>query len=102
MKRIICACLLNFIAFAFLNAQLTINGVVKDKKYNPINRATIINKNSKKNTITNAKGEFQLEASKNDSINVIFNGHLSSQFVIEDEKAFLQIQLTDSIKKSMK
>tara|TARA_B100000809_G_scaffold138830_1_gene136450 strand:+ start:177 stop:1376 length:1200 start_codon:yes stop_codon:yes gene_type:complete len=54
-------------------AQETVKGIIMDSKFKtPLPYTYIINKNTKKGTITNEDGEFQLKCSKNDTLTFTF------------------------------
>ncbi|HKB45843.1 MAG TPA: carboxypeptidase-like regulatory domain-containing protein [Chitinophagaceae bacterium] len=83
-----------FVFWGISNAQTKINGVVKDGKNNPLIGAAVINKTKNIKTVTKANGEFEIEAIVNDIISVSYIGYTTNEFVITDDKAKLEIQLS--------
>ena len=67
------------------NQQLQITGTVKDELNVTVPGVTVKNLNSKKVTITDVKGHFNILASKGDSLSVKFIGYRTSTVVIRDE-----------------
>ncbi|WP_147676651.1 SusC/RagA family TonB-linked outer membrane protein [Algibacter pacificus] len=62
----------------------TITGVVKDKDGIPLPGATVLNKTSKKGTVTNFDGEYKIEATQGDVLNFSFIGYATQELTVGD------------------
>jgi hypothetical protein len=76
MKKILVLLLLVFVDFVANAQQQTIWGYIRDSiSYDPIELASVTNTNKKKTVVTNNKGLFKIEVSKNDILSISAVGY---------------------------
>jgi len=75
-----------FLLFYFSQAQeKNISGtVVSEKDNEPVPNATILNRNTKKNSTTTSVGRFSIKASKGDVLEITSVGHLRTTITVAD------------------
>lgn len=96
MKKLFISTVLSLVVFwGISNAQTKIKGVVKEGGNKPLVGAAVINKTKSITAITNANGEFEIEAVINDIISVAYVGYTTNEFLITDDKVKLEIHLSE-------
>lgn len=93
MKRIIqygtfvlllCLCFLSENAIGQQNGQVLIKGVIRDEMSTNLSGVTINNLNTKNSAMSNDNGQFELYASRGDSLNVSYVGYEPYKVVINN------------------
>lgn len=87
-------CLLSLFFISLHNlavAQNQISGLVFDEDHQPVDGATVVNKNSKTGTFTNAKGSFSLVAKKGEVLVISAVGMREKQVQLNDEDIVIAI-----------
>lgn len=76
--------------------KLIISGIVKNKSNNsPLVGATITNETTKKNSITDSKGEFSITATKGNTLLISYIGFVSQKIIVSNEEKVTVLMVED-------
>ncbi|MGF7023681.1 SusC/RagA family TonB-linked outer membrane protein [Sphingobacterium sp.] len=81
---LLCLCLFIEKAIGQQNGQVLIKGVVRDEMNTNLSGVTINNQNTNNSTVTNDVGQFELYASRGDSLNISFVGYEAYKIAINN------------------
>ncbi|MEO8415732.1 MAG: SusC/RagA family TonB-linked outer membrane protein [Ginsengibacter sp.] len=85
------------LSFSVLAQQHVINGVVRDGKNNPLEGATVLVKNDKKNTLTKANGKFELTVPDGKTVlNISFVGYETKSITVGALETNVLVTLSES------
>jgi TonB-linked SusC/RagA family outer membrane protein len=88
-------CALVFFTLSSIAQSITVTGNVTDEKGVPIEGATVVEKNSKKGTMSNVSGSFSLNSAKGKTLVVSSIGYETKEITVSD-KGNLKISLKSS------
>lgn len=100
MRKILFFFILYCVGFYSANAQneITVNGLIKDNKGQPVPGVTVLIKNSKKGTTSNLDGIYQISANPNSTLVFSSLGFITQEVPINNQKS-ISVTLLEDISK---
>lgn len=74
------------------NAQSKVEGVVLDQNNIPLMGATVVNENTRKGVVSDIDGNFKIDASMGDVLEVSFVGYTSKKVEVSDQRITIVLQ----------